>query len=60
MGNDTKTRLRAKAERMAINPPLSLSLIVSNGAVIPLGKPDGEDAIVLVAALDGEAMTNWC
>jgi hypothetical protein len=58
MGNETNTKLRAKAASIAIKPPLSLSLMVSNGAEIPSGKPVGEAASVLEAALDGEAMTN--
>jgi len=48
MGNDISTRLNAKAERMATRPPISVLLICSNGAVIPVGK--AVDAAVDAAA----------
>ena len=56
MGNETNTKLRAKAASIAIKPPLSLSLMLSNGAETPFGMLVDEAAGVL--ALDGEAMTN--
>jgi hypothetical protein len=48
MGNETSTRLNAKADRMATKPPTSVLLIDSNGAVIPEG--NAVDAAVDAAA----------
>jgi len=50
MGNETSIRLSAKAERIATNPPTSVLLICSNGAVIPEGK--AVDAAADAAAED--------
>lgn len=50
MGNETQIRLRAKAERIATNPPLLVSVIVSNGAVTPEGNAEAAAAAVVVAA----------
>ncbi len=54
MGNETHIRLRAKAERIATNPPLSVSVIASNGAVTPEGNAEAAAeaaaAAVVVAA----------
>ncbi len=50
MGNETQIRLRAKAERIATNPPLSESVIASNGAVTPEGNAEAAAAAVVVAA----------
>ena len=53
MGNETQIRLRAKAERIATNPPLSVSVIVSNGAVIPEGNAEAAAEAAAAAVVVG-------
>jgi hypothetical protein len=57
IGKETNTRVKAKAARIAINPPLSVSVMFSSGFEIPAGRPVEEAAAAteLVAALDAEA-----